>query len=184
MSQCHEACQFFFYNSYRTWFSNLIEGTGGNAKSDTMIILKALKKHGFENQFKNVIAGFADAKTFFQEALPNRKRSRGMFTLSTLATEFLGNIYSANERLHDASYDVYILRELFYVFGKDENLRPFAWSFEDAWNKENSNEKISQMCEPFKQLTVFSKSMQKKLPPRDYRSRSCKKFFTTKVLTN
>ena len=74
---------------------------GHNIKNfDNPLLYRAMKRHGYLQEFRCCVGGFVDTYELFKLAVPGRE-GRGMYKQETLVKEFLKEPYDAHNGLED-----------------------------------------------------------------------------------
>ncbi|KAK0074425.1 hypothetical protein PV326_012460 [Microctonus aethiopoides] len=147
-------------------FLNMICGTcilvAHNATFDTSFLLREIIRYSLENEYSNIIYGFADSLKLLRRKFPERQ-GNGMFKLSKLAEDLL-QTNLCTENFHEAIYDGIVLQDLLnkYLTADDlfDHAITFVESLKDFINKFKVATKEKSLL-PMKD--IVSKYMMKKL---------------------
>lgn len=77
-----------------------------------------MQQYQLYQEFCNIVKGFADSLKIFRNALPERRKQKGKFSVSHLLNDYLPEENS--ESLHNAVDDVEILKKLLHKIIKSE----------------------------------------------------------------
>ncbi|KAK0071593.1 hypothetical protein PV325_012634 [Microctonus aethiopoides] len=133
-----------------------------NATFDTSFLLREIIRYSLENEYSNIIYGFADSLKLLRRKFPERQ-GNGMFKLSKLAEDLL-QTNLCTENFHEAIYDGIVLQDLLnkYLTADDlfDHAITFVESLKDFINKFKVATKEKSLL-PMKD--IVSKYMMKKL---------------------
>lgn len=126
-----------------------------NATFDAKKLIKAIVQSNLQNVFEHSLIGFTDTLSVLKKVLPDRK-GPGMFTLTTLAQEFLdkSDLKNNNENgnFHDALFDVKMLQKIICFFGKEELLLQHKKTYNYYIEEENNADIIAKNLPSLKSL--------------------------------